>query len=81
MDYGVLIVELWAIGILILTPIAELVLHWQKLGLLHLTNPPDLSDLSLLPLEDLRARKPNAYKIVTQWVVVSTRNFIKRDIV
>ena len=81
MNYGVLIVELWAIAILILTPVAELILHWHKLGLLHLTNPPDLGDLPLLPLEDLGTGEPDSNKIVSEWVIVSTRNLPKGDII
>lgn len=81
MNYGVLIVELWAIAILILTPIAELVLHWQKLGLLHFTNPPDLGDLPLLPLENLGGRETNTDKVVSQRVIVSACDFSKWNIV
>ena len=50
---GVLIIEFWAIAILVFTPVAEVVLHWNELSLLHLANSPDLVDLALLPLEDL----------------------------
>jgi len=54
MQHGVLVIELWTIAILVFTPVAEVVLHWNELRLLHLANSPDLVDLALLPLEDLR---------------------------
>ena len=81
MNYGVLIVELWAIAILILTPIAELILHGHKLGLFHLPNSPDLSDLPPLPLEDLGTGEPDSDEVVSEWVIVSTRNLPERDII
>jgi len=53
MNDCMLVVELWAITILVFTPVTELVFHWNELSLLHLANSPDLVDLALLPLEDL----------------------------